>query len=326
LAGFICQFGRQQPKLKSDFVSTKQQILKGRGRTEWRMFSSLKQAFSPASHGDGMRPFAESLAEELSVLVFGRSFAPPPSEVRSLSRDLPKSHLKLSKPIISKSLSGKLNNNSNNSAEDQAETLSQPHCVLDNAEKSLSTDNEIVSTPIKACVPHISSSADDALPTPPLSSSSEAESPLETRDRRKKKSKGKRRKKGEEENGVIKQDDSSPSESVCHLPDHILIPTFRRVMSQGLLLCLILNGKRSEMTFWIDGDVMRWGKQKNIGKERGQLELNDVATVVDIGPLEVQLGTNAGAAVELGASSLVEKALLLRSFQLLLHSRPSCGD
>jgi hypothetical protein len=157
--------------------------------------------------------------------------------------------------------------------------------------------------------------------------SSEAESPVD--GQRKRKSKGKRRKKGERqkdrEEAAEKED--LPAEPAGQLPDHILIPTFKRVMTQGLVLSLISGGKRTEMTFWIDGEVLKWGKQKQVGKERGQVELRDIVSVMDAGPLEVRLGAGSGLCIEVGASSLVEKTLLLRSFLLSADDGAQCnGD
>jgi len=101
-----------------------------------------------------------------------------------------------------------------------------------------------------------------------------------------------------------------------HLPDHILVPTFQRVMKQGLCLAMFSSGraKRVEQVFWIEGSCLRWGKQK--GKERGCLELGELSLVEDIGGLEVRLSAHSGQTLEVGASSAVEKILLLRAFTL----------
>mmetsp|Transcript_12888 Transcript_12888/g.25427 ORF Transcript_12888/g.25427 Transcript_12888/m.25427 type:complete len:309 (+) Transcript_12888:134-1060(+) len=301
------------------------------------MFSSLKQVFGTSPNGDGIRPLAESLADELSVLVFGRSFAPTPqSDRRSWSRDRPPIYSSKGSKFSSRSSKAEPLSSDNTESRDEAKIAitytTHSEFDVDRIDKSKPCD---IREPQSSCrqiseshplIGDVTHSLDPPVISLLLSSGSnfEAESSesvetnIENSSRRKRKSKGKRRKKIErqEDTSAATEQGDIPGEAPGQLPDHVLILTFQRVMAQGLKLCLISNGKRTEMTFWVEAGVLKWGKQKQAGKERGQVELRDVVSVVDAGPLEIRLGAASGSCIEVGASSLVEKALLLRSFLL----------
>mmetsp|Transcript_13535 Transcript_13535/g.16123 ORF Transcript_13535/g.16123 Transcript_13535/m.16123 type:complete len:288 (-) Transcript_13535:163-1026(-) len=116
---------------------------------------------------------------------------------------------------------------------------------------------------------------------------------------------------------------SSPSsvEDQSTLPNHILIPTFTRVMTKGLVLTLISEKKQNEFTFWIENRFLKWGKQRQNGsKEKGQIDLKNLSSVEDTGPLELKLVFLNDTTIEMSASSSVEKSLLLRSFLLAIET------
>lgn len=290
------------------------------------MLSSLKQALTPPS--EGIRPLADSLAEELTVLVFGRSFTPNRrSEGRSISHDRPSTHKELKTPPPSKrdGIEKEPVKCETNPQENgyQGPTGAKLTYADSHVEIETATAPE---TPISHCVETDSIVGGSDVPlTSSLPSPDCPEPPTPEASRRKRKSKGRRRKRGAEKNdhdgiGEAAESPSQSESSAGHLPDHILYATFQRVMAQGLVLTLISPGKRSEMTFWIDDGVLKWGKQKQNGKERGQIELRSIVSVVDSGTLEVRLGASSGMCLEVGASSLVEKALLLRCFVLASHA------
>jgi hypothetical protein len=134
--------------------------------------------------------------------------------------------------------------------------------------------------------------------------------------KRKSKNKNRNKKRGGSDSGIRVGGAVVPPE----LPDAILMPTFERVMSLGLVLGLTdASGKRADMFFSMARGGLKW-RRKASGSERGCLLLSDLAAVEDAGGLELRLRATAGEAIQLGASSGMEKALLLRSFQLLLNA------
>lgn len=117
----------------------------------------------------------------------------------------------------------------------------------------------------------------------------------------------------------------APAESVkvdsSALPDDVLLGTFRNVMSTGLPV--VVNtpadapAKRALLSVDADG-VLRWGKSK-----RDRLRFEELASVDDLADtLDFTLAATSGRSVRVGASSHMEKALLLRCFGLLLTTDP----
>lgn len=215
---------------------------------------------------------------------------------------------------------------------------------VDSSKKTLCESSTISSihpkTPSKSNPP---SSNDDVsklsdVPTTPESS--------ETISRKKRKSKGKHRRKSEHHHRSSSNADSSesnsqsadslekksrskssniPSKDESTLPNHILIPTFQKVMSKGLVLNLITQHKKSiEMTFWIDqnSSILKWSKQKTNTEKKGgnSCDLKCLESVIDAGTLEISLEFTTGLSIEFSCSSSVEKSLLLRSFLLAMET------
>lgn len=277
-------------------------------------------------------PIAESIADEISIMMFGRSFSSH-SDTRSLSRDrvAPAFEKRLS---FERSNSKKLNRDQSavrgddshfgSKSRERQESLSG---LPDNTECTVASKKlDVPTTPTAECQSKENCSPDKASSSSEFAGAPSSEQALAHSHKRKSKS---RRSKGERSRKVAEKGDEVPAQaessaSTAHLPDHILIPTFNRVMAQGLQLTLIADDKRFEMTFWIDADVLRWGKKRANGKERGSLILSELCEVEDTGPVELKLGASIGnSSIEFAASSLVEKALLFRSFILVLEKSRS---
>jgi hypothetical protein len=242
----------------------------------------------------------ESLAEEVSLIMFGRSFVTS-IDKRSVSRDDRSSS-------TSNSYGLRLSEN-----QPQSEWVASPR----EPEGESSGDSaESVGSPITRDSPdspeqqHGNTVQTTLIPL----NDQTVESDSVHKKRKSKCSKRRKRLDTALTNGTTSAEDPT-----LRLPDRILMPTFRKVMSQGLMLSLISSSKRSEMWFWLDGDLLKWGKQKV--KERGQLNLDLLSSVQDSGPLELRLESTSGAILEIGASSSVEKSLLMRSFLMVIGGR-----
>jgi hypothetical protein len=255
---------------------------------------------------------AGSLVEEMRTFMFGRSSFVPNTEHRIQNKKVSSGSLK--RPSISKkscceeSVEVCASQQFKDSSADSHPTFSQ-------LDRSSSPASSSFSSPT---TPHNQS---PVTPTKDNTNRTQNENQKVDSGRRKKKSKSKHTRKSDEGSpgDKIRQ---SPShvEDQSTLPNHILIPTFTRVMTRGLVLVLISEKKQAEFTFWIDNSILKWGKQKQNGKEKGQVELKNLIGVEDTGPLALKLSFTTGTSIEMVASSSVEKSLLLRSFLLAMET------